>query len=152
MEITDFDDRQANQFVQNWFQSFINSFDDDVSEEVKIKKRQLEASKENLIRQLNAQSIKNRTLQHELGPLKDLTQTPLLLTMLCLVAVVDRKVPSSYLDLYRKAVDILLGEWDAQRGIKRPEYIKCEDVKEILSHIAISAHKNNTTIISQMGN
>ena len=49
---------------------------------------------------------------------KELAQTPLLLTFLCVVYDRTQSFPANRAALYRKALDILLEEWAAEKRIR----------------------------------
>ncbi len=94
IELADFNDRQIEQFIHNWFQS-----------------------------DLDRQSHTASTCWSDLNEpgnqsAKELAQTPLLLTFLCLVYNRSLRFPSNRSELYQKALDILLEEWAAEKRVK----------------------------------
>lgn len=95
--IAEFNDKQIEQFIINWFQS--------------------EADK-----QVNTAEECWKLLQEpqNQGAL-ELARTPLLLTFLCLVYDRSQNFPSNYSVLYRKALRILLEEWASEKRIQRDE-------------------------------
>ena len=145
VQISDFDNPQVREFIENWFDIFLKNY--------KTSKEKIQNSKEKLIRQIEAQSAnENRTIRDYLRPIKDFTQTPLLLTMLCLVVTIKGEIPSGRLELYKKSLDIFWSEWDAERGIKRTNLdgVDQEQILSILSDIALKTHLKQETIISQL--
>ncbi len=91
VEMTHFDENQVMLFVQKWFES---------CQEPKLKEKFL------------AQLEKNSSI-------KELTNSPLLLTMLCLVFEDNYDLPKNRYLLFDEAVNILLRKWDASRRIDR---------------------------------
>ena len=89
--ISDFDDKQIEQFIQQWFRS--ESGDS--------------SRADNLCHQLL--EVPNNIA------IKELSHTPLLLTFLCLVYEKDGALPSTRSVLYGKALDIILKEWTSQK-------------------------------------
>lgn len=80
-------------FVRNWFSA----------------RGQLETSK----------AFLNSLLEHP--GIRDLAQSPLLLTMICLYFEDHRDLNISRADLYSKGLDTILERWDASRGIQRED-------------------------------
>jgi predicted NACHT family NTPase len=97
IELADFDDNQIQQFINNWFHSDLD--------------KQSETA-EKCWQTLNEPSNKAA---------KELAQTPLLLTFLCLVYNRSQSFPTKRAALYRKALDILLEEWAAEKRIQPGE-------------------------------
>lgn len=90
-EIAEFNECQVKQFISKWF-----SKEPDVGEQF-----------------LNAIN----TTSNE--AVRDLTVTPLLLTILCWVFNVEYDLPKSRHELYGSMIDTLFKRWDASRRIKR---------------------------------
>lgn len=144
VQMSDFDDNQVRQFIENWFNVYLELYESN--------QQQIREAKEKLIRQLDAQSVsQNRIITDYLRPIKDFTQTPLLLTMLCLVVTVKGEIPSGRLELYKKSVDIFLSEWDTERGIKRKNLAEFnrKQILTLLSDIALKTQQKQETIFSQ---
>jgi predicted NACHT family NTPase len=91
VEIADFDEKQINVFARKWFER-----DDKKLASFLIK--------------LSAPDNQG---------LRELAQTPLLLALLCIVFEETLEFPKKKIDLYMRAVDVLLEKWDAKRGIAR---------------------------------
>ena len=97
IELADFDDDQIQQFITNWFST-------------------------DLDKQTNTGDKCWETLNNENNKAaKELAQTPLLLTFLCLVYSRKLNFPPVRSDLYNKALDILLEEWAAEKRIYQEE-------------------------------
>lgn len=94
IELADFDDNQIRRFIHNWFHSELDR-DSQTSEKCW----------ETLNKSKNAAA-------------KELAQTPLLLTFLCMVYDRTQGFPTNRATLYRKALDILLEEWAAEKRIR----------------------------------
>ncbi|MBH8560681.1 NACHT domain-containing protein [Nostoc sp. CENA67] len=91
VEIADFDDKEIENFINNWF-----------------RKSQTQNDKlENFLRRLNANPS-----------VKELAKNPLLLTLLCLVAGDNYDLPMNRYQLYHDAVEVLLKKWDTNRQIQ----------------------------------
>jgi hypothetical protein len=98
--MADFDDRQIQQFITNWFRS-----EED---------RQVGT----------AQSCWKLLQQSAHAATKELAQTPLLLTLLCLVFDDSQNFPERRAELYKQALDILLTKWAAEKRIQRDPIYK----------------------------
>ncbi|MBD2609344.1 NACHT domain-containing NTPase [Scytonema hofmannii FACHB-248] len=109
VEIADFDDKQIALFVMNWFQN---------KDLTKLEKF-LQKLQEN-------------------QRIKELANSPLLLTLLCLVFEEIADFPVNRSELYKEAVDILLKKWDAMRGIERDKYkqLSLQRKQDLLRQIA----------------
>ena len=92
--IAEFDDEQIEQFIQLWFNS-------ELDQQAGIAQKYWK-----LLQQDNNKAT------------KELAQTPLLLTFLCLVYDRRQTLPNARSTLYDKALDILLSEWAAQKRLE----------------------------------
>ncbi|MEM6450309.1 MAG: NACHT domain-containing protein [Cyanobacteria bacterium P01_D01_bin.105] len=113
--IAEFDDEQIEQFIYRWF----NAQED---EELEI-----------------AQKYWELLTQKKHEATKELAQTPLLLTFLCLLYDRKQMLPSKRSTLYGRALDIILDEWSAQKRIERNpihERLNPELEKILLAEIA----------------
>lgn len=75
---------------------------------------------------------------------KQLTVSPLLLTLVCLAFEESGYFPSNRSELYKEGIDALLKKWDAKRGIQRDRvYQKLSPGRKenLLSHIAFITFK-----------
>ncbi|MDJ0660054.1 MAG: NACHT domain-containing protein [Crocosphaera sp.] len=113
--MAEFNDQQIEQFINNWF------------------KTQLDTETN------TAENCWNLLQQEEYKGAKELAQTPLLLTFLCLTYDKTQSFPNNRSVLYRKALNILLEEWAAEKRIKRDpiyEGLHTELEEILLSDIA----------------
>ncbi|MGV0028358.1 NACHT domain-containing protein [Phormidesmis priestleyi] len=116
--MADFDDGQIKQFIDNWFRQ-----EPDIAEDCWQK--------------LNSDD-------HTAA--KELTQTPLLLTLVCLLYQRSRKFPTNRSTLYERALRVLLEEWAAEKGIPQDNLYKGLDTKRkemMLAEIAHDAFQQN---------
>ena len=126
--IADFDDEQIDQFIQRWFNSGLDQESDTAKRYLKLLQ------------------------QPQNNAAKELAQTPLLLTFLCLVYEREQTLPSKRSTLYERALNILLSEWSAQKRLERaPIY---EDFhpdleKVLLSEIAYTSFKEDRLFFSK---
>jgi hypothetical protein len=128
IELADFDDQQIHQFIYNWFRSPLDK-------ETNTAKKCWE-----LLIHPNNKSA------------KELAQNPLLLTFLCLVYSRSQNLPSNRSSLYRKALDIFLEEWAAEKRVERDTiyqglYPELEIV--LLSEIAYQTFSANQLFFSE---
>ncbi|PZO14656.1 MAG: histidine kinase [Leptolyngbya foveolarum] len=126
--IAEFDNGQIEQFIDRWF----GSAEDEALGTAK-KYREL-LSQDN----------------HEAT--KELAQTPLLLTFLCLVYDREQTLPSKRSTLYERALNIILHEWSAQKRIKRDpiyEGFHSELEKLLLAKIAYDSFKQDQLFFSK---
>ncbi len=115
VEIANFDRNQIKVFVNNWFRP-----------------KNIEKANE-FIQELSKNS-----------PLEELANSPLLLTLLCLVFEELNSFPPSRSELYEEGIDILLKKWDAQRGIERSQIYKRLSTRrkaDLLSYIGYMTFK-----------
>jgi hypothetical protein len=109
--MADFDDAQIENFINNWFSSDPTTGQD-------------------CWQKLNNEEHKSA---------KELTQTPLLLTLVCLLYQRSRKFPTNRATLYERALRVLLEEWAGEKGIFQDDLYKGLDTKRkemMLSEIA----------------
>ena len=78
--------------------------------------------------------------------ISELSTSPLLLTLLCMVFEDSEEFPKNQSELYKEGLDILLRKWDVSRAIERPEtYRKLSKNKkeDLLSKIAYATFQKN---------
>ncbi|MEM1291193.1 MAG: NACHT domain-containing protein [Cyanobacteria bacterium P01_H01_bin.162] len=92
--LAEFDDEQIEQFIRRWFRSELDQ----------------QAGTADKYWELLQKDENQAT--------KELAQTPLLLTFLCLVYDRQQMLPTQRSTLYGKALDILLSEWSAQKRLE----------------------------------
>jgi hypothetical protein len=86
-------------------------------------------------------------------PYKDLASRPLTLANLCLVFEKYGSFPELPISIYRKTINLLLEEWDAERGIKRTSKYSLFDSHRKMDFLAAFAYhlvigKSNTLAFS----
>ncbi|WP_161634907.1 NACHT domain-containing protein [Leptolyngbya sp. Heron Island J] len=126
--MAEFNDEQIEQFVRSWFSS-------ELDEESKTADQFWEI----LQRSENASA-------------KELAQTPLLLTFLCLVYDRSQALPAVRSTLYEEALNIILKDWAAEKRIRRdPIYqgFHIDLEKELLSDIAYQSFKEDQLFFSK---
>jgi predicted NACHT family NTPase len=96
VEVADFNERQIDLFVSNWFKASMSN------KRVCYKK----------IRQLKTRLSRNKELC-------ELAKTPIILSLICWVFEDSGDLPKQRSWLYRKGLDLLLRRWDGFREIKR---------------------------------
>lgn len=126
--LTDFDDTQIEHLITNWFK----------------KKSDLE---QGIAHQFCAllREEKNKAIL-------ELARTPLLLTFLCLVYDNTQRLPANRSTLYKRALEILLERWAAEKRIhNEPVYQDLHPELEIvmLSEIAGPAFEADTVFFTQ---
>jgi hypothetical protein len=122
IELADFDDKQIQQFITNWF-----------STELDQQSQTAEKCWETLRDESNKAA-------------KELAQTPLLLTFLCLVYNRKQSFPPTRSRLYNKALDILLEEWAAEKRLNQEpiyEGLHTDLEKVMLAEIAHEGFKDD---------
>lgn len=123
-ELADFTAVQVNTFVSNWFNS---------SETKKRKFLQEFAKPEN-------------------QPLRDLSKTPLLLTLLCISFDETMTFPPRRVEIYEDALQALMRKWDTSRSIKRDEVYRLLSLgrkEQLLARIAVKAFQNNAIFMKK---
>ncbi|NEQ54202.1 MAG: NACHT domain-containing protein [Leptolyngbya sp. SIO3F4] len=126
--IADFDDDQIEQFIQRWFNSDLDQEADTANEYWQLLK------------------------QPENKAAKELAQTPLLLTFLCLIYEREQTLPNRRSTLYDRALNILLSEWSAQKRLPKTSIYKDfhpELEKALLSEIAYNSFKEDRLFFSK---
>ncbi len=110
IEIADFQPEQIADFVAKWFDAEDTCIG-------KIFLNKLEQSKS----------------------IQEFSTNPLLLTLLCIQFKEAADFPSSRSEIYEEGLDIILGQWDAERSIEREtgNGLSLEQEKELLGAIAL---------------
>ena len=120
--LAEFDDEQIEQFIRRWFRSPLDQ----------------EAGTADRYWELLQKDEHKAT--------KELAQTPLLLTFLCLVYDREQTLPAQRSTLYGKALNILLSEWAAQKRLEQDpiyEGFHPDLEKVLLAEIAYESFKND---------
>lgn len=124
VEIADFDDQQIHQFIQHWF----------VNDSHK------------------GQECWAKLLSSDYAAAKELTHTPLLLTLTCLLYQRAGQFPTNRATLYEKALRTLLEEWSGEKGLPQANLYRGLDTKRkelMISKIAYDAFQNNRFFLSR---
>ena len=110
--LEDFDSAQIDEFLEKWHQ---------VAEDDESIRRQLT---ERLMRGIS-----------ESPSIRELAGNPLLLTMM---AILNRsqELPRNRVSLYRKASEVLLHDWDANRALQTTESLDRDDKEKLLRDLA----------------
>lgn len=122
VEVADFDESQIVAFADKWF-------------------------KHKLIRAETFLKHLNQNFR-----IKQLTVSPLLLTLVCLAFEEYGDCPSNRSELYKEGTDALLKKWDAKRGIQRDQVYKNlshQRKENLLSHIALTTFKQKNYFFKQ---
>ncbi|MBD1870054.1 NACHT domain-containing protein [Cyanobacteria bacterium FACHB-471] len=122
--IADFDDEQIQAFITYWFHS-----------QPKL-----------------GQECWEKLTSAEYAAAKELTHTPLLLTLACLLYQRAGQFPTNRATLYERALRVLLEEWAAEKELPRDSFYKGLDTKRkelMLSEIAYEAFKEDRLFLSK---
>ncbi len=124
LRMAEFTPEQVNHFVKNWFGN----------EEVKAK---------SLIKKLE---------ETEHKPIQELTRIPLFLILLCITYSREGVFPENRVDIYRRALEIILRKWDDERGIQRNSVygqLSITRKEELLAFVAFRTFVEDQLFISQ---
>lgn len=116
--VADFSDHQIQNFITNWFAQDLNK----------------------------AAECWQKLVSHHYVAAKELTHTPLLLTLICLLYQRAGQFPANRATLYEKALRVLLEEWAGEKGIYQETIYRGLDTKRkeiLLSDIAYHAFREN---------
>lgn len=126
--MADFDHEQIKTFIFNWFHSKLDQ------------------------EQQIAQRCWGLLQKKEYSATKELAQTPLLLTLLCLVYDDTQSFPNNRASLYNEALEILLKKWAAEKRIGRdpihPDFTSPLETA-MLSEIAYRFFKKDRVFFSE---
>jgi 3',5'-cyclic AMP phosphodiesterase CpdA len=131
IEVADFNPKQVNKFVYNWFAA------------VDKKTSVAETMAEQFIEKLSLPEHKT---------IRELAVTPILLNLTCLVFQANADFPSERTELYRRGLNILLFKWDEERGIKRDEIYRNLSVihkEQLLSELASATFEQGDYFFEQ---
>lgn len=124
VEIANFDDQQIYQFIQHWFS-------DDPHK---------------------GQECWAKLASSDYAAAKELSHTPLLLTLTCLLYQRAGQFPTNRATLYEKALRTLLEEWSGEKGLPQPNLYRGLDTKRkelMISKIAYDAFQRNRFFLSK---
>ena len=130
VEMADFNDAQVKRYIENWFDSTPDRYRHQLDKERQTADRCWKA--------LNAEKQQAT---------KELAWNPLLLTLFCMVYDRSQNFPRNRADLYKKALNIFLEEWAAEKRVHRGapvnQYLDIADEKRMLSEIAAKNFETN---------
>jgi predicted NACHT family NTPase len=127
LELTDFAPQQVTSFVHKWF--------------VASQPVQGKTLAETFLATLN---------HPDNDRLREMALTPILLHLMCLVFHRFGDFPEQRSKLYQQALDLLLGQWDQQRGIRRHqplEHLSAIDLTEILCAVATHSFEQGRAVL-----
>lgn len=127
LEVADFSSEQIRQFVQNWF----------------VANGQTEAEANKFWETIHHATVEN-------SDLRELTVTPVLLSLMCLVLQDEKgKMPTDRGWLYKKGIQLLLSQWNNEKeieswevGTKAYRQLSIEDKEALLIEIAARKFEN----------
>ncbi len=94
-----------------------------------------------------------QTLNHpENDRLREMALTPILLHLMCLVFQRFGHFPEQRSKLYQQALDLLLGQWDQQRGIHRHQplrHLSPLDLTGILADVAAHSFEQGRVVLEE---
>ena len=105
-ELLDFDWPQVKIFAQRWFTAIAPP-------------RSGDNARGSVDPQRLAADFLERLEQRDNQPIRNLAKTPILLSLVCSVFHARATFPTQRSKLYKAGLDILLGQWDSARGIRR---------------------------------
>jgi len=123
IEMADFDDKQIEKFIYNWFQD--------------------DSQAGTCWRELSKNDNKG---------LREMARVPLLLTLLAVTYEETQTFPHRRVEIYEEALEALLKKWDARRQIKRDEPYKALSLgrkRQMFSRIAAETFNNNELLVPQ---
>lgn len=133
VEVADFNTEQVEKFVRSWFIVKGNS---DIAAQWK--------------------TFDNATSKNP--ALRELTVTPVLLSLMCLVLEDEGGIPSKVVELYERGIKLLLETWNQSKqndrwkvGSKKYQKLKTDEKEVLLSKIAARKfeHPNNFVLFKQ---
>lgn len=122
--IADFDDQQIQNFIYNWFHKHLEK----------------------------GQECWQKLNSAEYAETKELTHTPLLLTLVCLLYERAGQFPTNRATLYNKALRVLLEEWASEKLLPQEHIYKGLDTRRkelMLSKIAHDTFRENALFFSK---
>jgi predicted NACHT family NTPase len=132
VEVADFNQEQIEDFAKNFFIAV-----DKISSESGLTK---------------ALNFINHLKSPENSQIREISVTPILLTLTCLVFLSKAEFPTNRAQLYQDGIDILLSKWDKSRHILREDIYKNLSIsqkKELLTYIASIAFERNSYFLDK---
>jgi GTPase SAR1 family protein len=138
VEAADFDAKQKQSFVRNWFAIAEKNPSSWLARTLKTVGLNSDDGGHKLLQQIEASPR-----------LKELAGTPVLLSLICWVYTVDGKLPQTRSALYSSGLRLLLQQWDENRAIKpesrigqqRYQSLDLHDKQLLLSEVAYQKFK-----------
>jgi adenylate kinase family enzyme len=127
VEVADFNEEQVRAFAGHWFRTVCA----DVGE-------------------TQAQEFLEHLFREENKPIRELAITPILLSLACAVFQQTGKFYSKRSKLYQKGLELLLKEWDEERGIERNEIYRGWSVEQklkLLSYVAVKKFEQQQYVL-----
>ncbi|MGH3938165.1 MAG: SUMF1/EgtB/PvdO family nonheme iron enzyme [Pseudonocardiaceae bacterium] len=127
VEVLPLDAVRTEHFVQRWFDAadrLIGSADGQTG-------TSNQALREELIGSLRPRAAASQNLAV-------LTSSPLMLSLLCVIALRGGEVPQDAVDFYRECLRTLLGRWSRTKGIEPP--LSASNANEVLRYLAFNVH------------
>ncbi|MEM9808436.1 MAG: NACHT domain-containing protein, partial [Cyanobacteria bacterium P01_D01_bin.56] len=128
VEIADFNEPQIRSFSEHWFRAVNNKA-------VGIRK---------------SNKFLELLFSWDNKPIRELTITPILLSLTCAIYNQREKFPSKRLKLYEEGLEILLEQWDESRGIERDEVyqdLPTDRKLHLLNYLAAKKFKQKQYIL-----
>uniref|UniRef100_A0ACD5GUU2 NACHT C-terminal helical domain 2-containing protein n=1 Tax=Desertifilum tharense IPPAS B-1220 TaxID=1781255 RepID=A0ACD5GUU2_9CYAN len=132
VEVADFNSEQVKSFSQKWFVAV--------------------AGNDSSAGKALAAKFTNKLQSPENEAIRELSVTPILLNLTCLVFHANADFPSSRAKLYEQGLDILLRRWDKARGIYRDEVylsLTLARKKQLLVQVAAIAFEKGIYFFEQ---
>ncbi|KAB8317255.1 NACHT domain-containing NTPase [Tolypothrix campylonemoides VB511288] len=130
VEVADFNKEQVESFAQNWFATSVQPSE----EGEKLKEDFMEKLRQN-------------------EQIADLAVTPILLSLTCWVFSELKDLPSRRSQLYTRGLNLLLQQWDEQRGINREvgteryRKLSSQEKQKLLSYVAHSKFEQEQYVL-----
>ncbi|WP_017300814.1 NACHT domain-containing protein [Nodosilinea nodulosa] len=133
LELAEFAPAQIEQFVQRWFAA----------------NRPGQGPKQG---PEQAQTCLEALHHPDNDRLREMALTPILLHLMCLVFHSSGQFPNQRSKLYQQALDLLLGQWDQQRGISRSQplqQLSSVDLLGILCEVAARSFEQGSVLLDE---
>lgn len=123
VEICEFEQKDIEEFITKWFK--------------------------NTVEQIDYKKLITKT--YDFHQIREIATSPLLLSLICIVYQRDLEISTRRTSLYKRCIECLLIDWDAQRNFRRESiYSKLDDPKKIslLNELAYKLHRTNRIYFS----
>ena len=129
VEVADFNEPQVRSFAEHWFKAVMQ---DEIAGLAK------------------SQEFLEQLFREENKPIRELTITPILLSLTCTVFHQTGKFYSKRSKLYEEGLELLLQQWDKSREIERDEIyrdLSIERKLELLSYLAVKKFEQEQYVL-----